>query len=61
MYKRNHKTKGQAIVEYLLLLSFVVLIMLKVGSFIQNSFKKGAPILKEVVIEQNLETGVGFK
>lgn len=58
MFYNNRR--GQTVVEYLLLLSFVVLISLKVGSFIQNAFKKGAPVLKESVIEQNLETGWEF-
>lgn len=47
--------------EYLLLLSFVALIALKVGIFVRNAFKKGAPELKSVVIEENLNTGIGFK
>ena len=58
---RCHKSSGQTVVEYLLLLSFVALVALKVGLFVRNAFKKGAPELKKVVIEENLNTGVGFK
>jgi len=52
--------RGQTIIEYLLLLSFVALIGLKVASFIQNSFRDGAPVLKREIIEYNLHTGIGF-
>ena len=52
--------KGQTMVEYLLLLSFVVMIGLWVSDFIRNAFKKGAPSLKQQVIEENLNTGIGF-
>lgn len=47
--------------EYLLLLAFVAIVMVKVAQFIQGAFKKGGPILKENVIEQNLRTGVKFQ
>ena len=59
-FKSCRKNQGQTIIEYLLLLSFVVLIGLKVAGFMHNAFKKGAPALKQVVIENNLHTGVGF-
>lgn len=55
------KNKGQTVVEYLLLLAFVALVMIKVVEFIQRAFEKGGPLLKREVIEKNLETGVGFK
>jgi uncharacterized protein (UPF0333 family) len=52
---------GQTVVEYLLLLLFVVLIAIKVSEFMRNAFKKGGSDLKNLVIERNLNTGIGFK
>lgn len=54
------KKSGQTILEYLLLLAFVALVMIKVAEFIQKAFEKGGPALKNTVIERNLETGIGF-
>lgn len=59
MRKRRSK-KGQTIVEYMLLLSFVTLIGLWVADFVRQAFLKGGPTLRQQVIEQNLSTGVGF-
>lgn len=59
MRKRRSK-KGQTVVEYVLLLSFVTLIGLWVANFVRQAFLKGGPTLKQQVIEQNLNTGIGF-
>lgn len=55
------RKSGQTVVEYLLLLLFVVLIAIKVSEFMRNAFKKGGGALKKDVIERNLKTGIGFK
>jgi len=55
----NHR--GQTMVEYLLLVSLVALIALKVGSFVRDIFQEAGPQLKEKVIEEELETGIGFR
>lgn len=52
---------GQTIVEYLLLVSFVIFIGVWVVEFVQKAFQRGGPTLKQRVIEENLNTGVGFK
>ena len=55
----NHR--GQTMVEYLLLVSLVALIALKVGSFVREIFQKAGPQLKGQVIEEELKTGIGFR
>jgi len=55
----NHR--GQTMVEYLLLVSLVALIALKVGSFVREIFHEAGPQLKEQVIEEELQTGRGFQ
>lgn len=56
----EHHIRGQTIVEYLLLLSFVALIALWVSDFVRNAFQRASPTLKQQVIERNLNTGIGF-
>ncbi len=55
-----HTQRGQTMVEYILLLAFVVMIMVRVGISLREILSEGGKGLK-TGIEGDLHTGVGFK
>ncbi|MBI4041494.1 MAG: hypothetical protein HY390_06485 [Deltaproteobacteria bacterium] len=52
---------GQTIVEYMLLVTFVVMIAWRLSLFFVDIFQQAAPRLKADVIERQLNTGREFR